>query len=59
MLPPGLVLSARHFVPGQFVDIAGTSKGKGFQGVMKRWGFGGQVRPRAPPRPRSRASSPP
>ncbi|MFQ5804936.1 MAG: 50S ribosomal protein L3, partial [Phycisphaerae bacterium] len=26
----------------KFVDIVGTSKGKGFQGPMKRWGFGGQ-----------------
>ena len=27
---------------GQFVDVCGMSIGKGFQGVMKRWGFGGQ-----------------
>jgi len=26
----------------KYVDVVGTSKGKGFQGVMKRWGFGGQ-----------------
>lgn len=26
----------------KFVDVVGTSKGKGFQGGMKRWGFGGQ-----------------
>ena len=26
----------------RFVDVVGTSKGKGFQGAMKRWGFGGQ-----------------
>ena len=26
----------------KFVDVSGTSKGKGFQGVMKRWSFGGQ-----------------
>jgi large subunit ribosomal protein L3 len=26
----------------KFVDVVGTSKGKGFQGPMKRWGFGGQ-----------------
>ena len=30
-----------HFVPGQFVDVTGTSIGKGFAGVMKRWNFGG------------------
>jgi len=29
------------FVEGEFVDVAGTSKGKGFQGVVKRHGFGG------------------
>lgn len=34
-------LHARHFVPGQNVDISGISKGKGFQGGMKRHGFGG------------------
>ena len=35
-------LTARHFVPGQFVDVQGVTTGKGFQGVMKRWGFKGQ-----------------
>ncbi len=29
------------FEEGQWVDVIGTSKGKGFQGVYKRWGFGG------------------
>lgn len=29
------------FAEGDFVDVAGTSKGKGFQGVVKRHGFGG------------------
>jgi large subunit ribosomal protein L3 len=29
------------FTEGEFVDVAGTSKGKGFQGVVKRHGFGG------------------
>ncbi|WP_345369570.1 50S ribosomal protein L3 [Algivirga pacifica] len=29
------------FAEGEFVDIVGTSKGKGFQGVVKRHGFGG------------------
>jgi len=33
--------SAEMFKDGQFVDIIGTSKGKGFQGAMKRHGFGG------------------
>ena len=42
MLPVGTRLNARHFVPGQYVDVTGTSIGKGFQGGMKRWGFSGQ-----------------
>lgn len=42
VVPLGTPLSAAHFTPGQYVDITGTSIGKGFQGVMKRWGFGGQ-----------------
>ncbi len=37
----GAELSAEHFVPGQKVDIAGISVGKGFAGAMKRWNFGG------------------
>ena len=42
VLPIGHELSAAHFVPGQFLDIAGMTIGKGFQGVMKRHGFKGQ-----------------
>ena len=42
LVPVGTEISARHFVPGQYVDIIGTSIGKGFQGVMKRYGFKGQ-----------------
>ena len=30
-----------HFEEGEFVDVSGTSKGKGFQGVVKRHGFAG------------------
>jgi large subunit ribosomal protein L3 len=41
VLESGAVLSAAHFVPGQMVDVAGTSKGKGFAGAMKRWNFSG------------------
>ena len=37
----GAELSAEHFVPGQLVDVTGTSIGKGFAGAMKRWNFGG------------------
>ena len=42
VLPNGTEITARHFVPGQRVDVVGTSIGKGFQGGMKRHGFGGQ-----------------
>ncbi|MCB9989880.1 MAG: 50S ribosomal protein L3 [Rhodospirillales bacterium] len=41
MLEVGAELGANHFVPGQFVDVTGTSKGKGFAGAMKRHNFGG------------------
>ena len=37
----GDTITVEHFVEGEFVDISGTSKGKGFQGVVKRHGFGG------------------
>ncbi|MBB6001478.1 50S ribosomal protein L3 [Arcicella rosea] len=37
----GEVVSAELFVEGDFVDAIGTSKGKGFQGVVKRHGFAG------------------
>jgi large subunit ribosomal protein L3 len=40
-LEPGAVLSAAHFLPGQKVDVCGTSKGKSFAGAMKRWNFAG------------------
>ncbi|MDQ2080788.1 50S ribosomal protein L3 [Xanthobacteraceae bacterium Astr-EGSB] len=41
MLPVGAEITADHFVVGQFVDVTGTSIGKGFAGGMKRWNFGG------------------
>jgi len=37
----GDVLTADLFEEGEFVDVSGTSKGKGFQGVVKRHGFAG------------------
>lgn len=37
----GTVIDASLFEEGEFVDIVGTSKGKGFQGVVKRHGFSG------------------
>lgn len=41
LLDVGAELSADHYVAGQIVDIQGKTQGKGFQGGMKRWGFGG------------------
>jgi large subunit ribosomal protein L3 len=41
LLPVGAEITADHFVVGQFVDVTGTSTGKGFAGAMKRWNFGG------------------
>ena len=40
-LSVGDVLNVDHFSEGEFVDISGISKGKGFQGVVKRHGFAG------------------
>jgi len=37
----GDMVTVELFVAGDFVDVVGTSKGKGFQGVVKRHGFGG------------------
>jgi large subunit ribosomal protein L3 len=34
-------VGASHFVAGQLVDVTGISKGKGFAGPVKRYGFGG------------------
>ncbi|XP_062385857.1 39S ribosomal protein L3, mitochondrial [Sardina pilchardus] len=42
IIKPGTPLYAAHFRPGQYVDVTAKTIGKGFQGVMKRWGFGGQ-----------------
>ena len=41
VLEVGAELGANHFVAGQFVDVVGITKGKGFAGAMKRWNFGG------------------
>ena len=41
VLEVGTSIAASHFVPGQLVDVSGHTQGKGFQGGMKRWGFGG------------------
>jgi large subunit ribosomal protein L3 len=41
LIAVGAELTADHFVTGQFVDVTGTSIGKGFAGPMKRWNFRG------------------
>jgi len=41
MVEVGAEISAAHFLPGQFVDVTGTTIGKGFAGVMKRHHFRG------------------
>ncbi|THU67283.1 hypothetical protein C4D60_Mb05t23030 [Musa balbisiana] len=41
LLPVGTQITVRHFIPGQYVDVTGITRGKGFQGGMKRWGFSG------------------
>lgn len=40
-LAVGKILAAKIFIPGDIVKISGVSKGKGFQGVVKRHGFSG------------------
>ena len=41
LVPVGAEITAAHFVPGQYVDVTGTSIGKGYAGGMKRHNFGG------------------
>ena len=41
LIPVGAEITADHFVVGQFVDVTGTTIGKGFAGGMKRWNFAG------------------
>ena len=41
-LAPGTELGVDQFEPGQAVDVAGVSKGKGYAGTIKRWNFKGQ-----------------
>jgi large subunit ribosomal protein L3 len=40
-MPVGSEVTVDHFMAGQFVDVTGTSQGKGFQGGIKRWNFKG------------------
>ena len=41
LIDVGAELAADHFLPGQKVDVAGVTIGKGFAGAIKRWNFGG------------------
>jgi large subunit ribosomal protein L3 len=41
LIEVGAEITADHFLPGQKIDITGTTIGKGFAGAMKRWNFGG------------------
>src|SRR5947207_5044313 len=41
LIPVGAEITADHFIVGQYVDVTGTSIGKGFAGPMKRWNFAG------------------
>ena len=41
LIPVGAEITADHFLVGQYVDVTGTSTGKGWAGGMKRWNFGG------------------
>ena len=41
LIDVGAEIIASHFLPGQYVDVAGISIGKGFAGAMKRHNFGG------------------
>jgi large subunit ribosomal protein L3 len=41
LIAVGAEITVDHFVPGQYVDVSGITIGKGFQGGMKRWNFGG------------------
>ena len=41
LIDVGAEFTADHFLPGQKVDVAGVTVGKGFAGAMKRWNFGG------------------
>jgi large subunit ribosomal protein L3 len=41
LIAVGAEITVDHFVAGQFVDVTGTSIGKGFAGGMKRWNFAG------------------
>jgi large subunit ribosomal protein L3 len=41
LIAVGAEITADHYLAGQKIDVTGTTVGKGFQGAMKRWNFGG------------------
>ncbi|THD53902.1 50S ribosomal protein L3 [Phenylobacterium sp.] len=41
LIDVGSEFTADHYLPGQKIDVTGVTVGKGFQGAMKRWNFGG------------------
>ena len=41
LIDVGAELVPSHFLAGQYIDVTGTTVGKGFQGPMKRWNFAG------------------
>ena len=41
LIDVGAEITADHYLPGQKIDITGTTVGKGFAGAMKRWNFSG------------------
>ena len=41
LIDVGAEITADHFLAGQKIDVTGVTVGKGFQGAMKRWNFGG------------------
>ncbi len=41
LIEVGSEITADHYLPGQKIDVTGTTVGKGFQGGIKRWNFGG------------------
>src|SRR6202000_519160 len=41
LIDVGAEITADHYLAGQKIDVTGVTVGKGFQGAMKRWNFGG------------------
>ena len=41
LIDVGAEITADHYLAGQYVDVQGLTVGKGFQGGIKRWNFGG------------------